>query len=225
MNAIKNKKTCLVAVSGGMDSYILVKYFENAGFEVKPVYFYHGSRQEYREIELIMNIHKNVVHYARVSLPFNKKGYTILDSNTGKNDYIPGRNTLFIANLMSMAESMLNVTPENQNTISISLGVTASGHESFPDTRPAFIEHSSKMVMAATEGKVSLLAPFLTMTRATVIAMGVGGYGITPKELAKTYSCYKGNPVHCGACHACKSRQKGFKEAGVPDLTTYKETI
>jgi 7-cyano-7-deazaguanine synthase len=37
----------------------------------------------------------------------------------------------------------------------------------------------------------------------------------------KTWSCYKGQFMHCGKCGTCVERREAFELAGVPDLTVY----
>jgi 7-cyano-7-deazaguanine synthase len=60
-----------------------------------------------------------------------------------------------------------------------------------------------------------VLTPLILLTKAQIIARGVGlglDYGLT-------HSCYAptatGSP--CGVCDSCALRAKGFAEAGVPD--------
>jgi 7-cyano-7-deazaguanine synthase len=42
-----------------------------------------------------------------------------------------------------------------------------------------------------------------------------------PYEL--TYSCYKGEELHCGECPTCKARRKAFIEADIEDPTEYQK--
>ena len=39
----------------------------------------------------------------------------------------------------------------------------------------------------------------------------------------KTWSCYKGQDLHCGRCGTCVERREAFYLAGVEDPTTYAE--
>lgn len=39
--------------------------------------------------------------------------------------------------------------------------------------------------------------------------------------LEKTWTCYRGGRIHCGACPPCGVRMESFQKAGVSDLTRY----
>jgi len=43
--------------------------------------------------------------------------------------------------------------------------------------------------------------------------------------LEKTRSCYSNMETHCGTCLTCRRRKKAFIDAGLPDLTEYREEI
>ena len=40
-----------------------------------------------------------------------------------------------------------------------------------------------------------------------------------------TYSCYEGRDIHCGICESCMRRKRGFKKAGMDDLTKYVKNV
>jgi 7-cyano-7-deazaguanine synthase len=68
----------------------------------------------------------------------------------------------------------------------------------------------------ALGGHLNLIRPFERLHKADVLLRGQG----LPLHL--TFSCI--NPkggLHCGDCNKCAERQKGFADAGLPDLTSY----
>jgi 7-cyano-7-deazaguanine synthase len=43
-------------------------------------------------------------------------------------------------------------------------------------------------------------------------------------DFSRTWSCYKGGPVHCGKCGTCVERREAFIQAGLADPTVYLST-
>ncbi|MEI6154738.1 MAG: 7-cyano-7-deazaguanine synthase, partial [Deltaproteobacteria bacterium] len=74
---------------------------------------------------------------------------------------------------------------------------------------------------ATVEGKmkITIHAPLISLTKAEIICKGVE-LGI---DYSLTSSCYDpaGDGKACGLCDSCELRQKGFREAGIPDPTSY----
>ena len=65
-------------------------------------------------------------------------------------------------------------------------------------------------------GGLRLIRPFATLHKAEVLARG------RRLPLHLTLSCI--DPVdgrHCGRCNKCAERTKGFRDAGICDLTAY----
>ena len=72
------------------------------------------------------------------------------------------------------------------------------------------------------EGKrISIHAPLIKLTKAQIIKKGVE-LGV---DYSLTLSCY--DPTEdgkaCGKCDSCLLRKKGFRAAGIADLTIYAE--
>jgi 7-cyano-7-deazaguanine synthase len=42
-------------------------------------------------------------------------------------------------------------------------------------------------------------------------------------DYSETWSCYKGEDVHCGRCGTCVERREALAEAGIEDTTEYAE--
>ena len=40
-------------------------------------------------------------------------------------------------------------------------------------------------------------------------------------DYSETWSCYKGEEVHCGKCGTCVERREALAEAGIEDKTEY----
>jgi 7-cyano-7-deazaguanine synthase len=102
--------------------------------------------------------------------------------------------------------------------------VHGGDHYIYPDCRPAFIKAIDAMLCVATDGFAvpgfGVLAPFLNWTKADIAQEGTR-LGV---DFTKTWSCYKGGDIHCGACGTCFERREAFRDAGITDPTEYLAT-
>ena len=107
----------------------------------------------------------------------------------------------------------------------IFIGVNAIDYSGYPDCRPEYIDAFERMANLATRGAVEgttpihIRAPLIAMTKAQIIRLGTS-LGV---DYSMTTSCYDPDATRraCGRCDACRLRQRGFEEAGVPDPTVY----
>jgi 7-cyano-7-deazaguanine synthase len=95
--------------------------------------------------------------------------------------------------------------------------VHAGDHPIYPDCRPEFIAAIARATELATDGAVTIAAPFTHQTK-TDIARLAGKLGV---PIALTWSCYEGGDAHCGQCGTCIERREALRDAGVPDPTAY----
>ena len=130
--------------------------------------------------------------------------------------YVPARNTIFLAHALAWAEMI----PAGH----IFIGVNAIHYSGYPDCRPEFIIMFESLANIGTKAGVEGLrfqihAPLIKMSKAEIIRKAVE----LDVDLALTHSCYDPTPKGraCGRCDSCQLRQKGFREAGVPDPIKY----
>jgi len=129
--------------------------------------------------------------------------------------YVPARNTVFLSLSLAWAEAT--------GASDLFIGVNALDYSGYPDCRPEFIAAFETMANLATRAGVEgarfrIHAPLQHMTKAD-IAREAARLGL---DAGMSWSCYdpRGHQ-HCGLCDACRLRQKGFAEAGLPDPTDY----
>jgi len=67
--------------------------------------------------------------------------------------------------------------------------------------------------------RIRIQTPLIDMTKAEIVTEGTR-LGV---DYAMTISCYDPDAEGraCGHCDSCQLRQKGFREAGLPDPTRY----
>ncbi|MGK7955350.1 MAG: 7-cyano-7-deazaguanine synthase QueC, partial [Crocosphaera sp.] len=145
-----------------------------------------------------------------LSLPQNGVDSTVIPST-----YVPGRNTVFIALALSLAEA--------KGAEAIYLGINAVDYSGYPDCRPEYLQAyetlASLSSKAGIEGKApQLVAPLITKTKVDIIKDAIR-LGV---PIAKTWSCYQGNQDPCGLCDSCRIRDRALIEAGYPELATSK---
>jgi 7-cyano-7-deazaguanine synthase len=130
--------------------------------------------------------------------------------------YVPARNTIFLSYALAWCEVL--------GAADIFIGVNAIDYSGYPDCRPAFIAAFEDLAGLATKTGVEgtrfrIHAPLLAMSKAQIIQKGIE-LGV---DFTLTHSCYDPTPdlLACGACHSCRIRLEGFREAGQKDPIPY----
>lgn len=217
-------KKAVVLLSGGLDSATTAAIALEDGYETIALSFRYGQRHE-----------KELAAAAKVASALGIKEHFIVDINLAqwggsaltdsaiaipqdgvKPDiipitYVPGRNTVFIAIALSLAEA--------KNAEAIYLGINAVDYSGYPDCRPEYLEAYQKLANLSSkvgiEGKApKLVAPLVLDSKVDIVRRAVGLK--VPIEL--TWSCYRGQEQPCGLCDSCRIRNAALIEAGYPEL-------
>lgn len=77
----------------------------------------------------------------------------------------------------------------------------------YPDCTPEFIGAMANAILVGTYNKVRLRAPLQYMNKAEVVDIGLR----LAVPFKQTWSCYKGEEMHCGVCPTCRSRKEAFE--------------
>lgn len=217
---IGSKKRCLLGVSGGLDSYIFYWDLKDRGYEVLPVFCKYG--QEYEEIEekKVAELYSDaLIIQMPIPLPFSNL------HKTGRNfnpDYIPARNVIILAYLQNMAETIYCYS-DNEEPIGVILGVSSFYCAGFPDSKRSFLDSMGAAIKESSDGRVFMVESWLTrVAKKDAVAHAVS-LGLSAESMSRTYSCFRGDEVHCGVCHSCMGRKRAFIESHVPDHTEYKD--
>jgi len=78
-----------------------------------------------------------------------------------------------------------------------------------------------KTILASSENKVHLEAPFLNYTKIDILKIGYAFATPFPYELTRT--CYKDQELSCGKCGSCQERLEAFNLLGKPDPIEYEK--
>jgi 7-cyano-7-deazaguanine synthase len=142
--------------------------------------------------------------------------------------YVPFRNGQLISKIAGIAAHRVeelnkkagNVESEKyEGRIYFGAHAEDAAGDAYPDCRLDFVGAMASAVYIGTYHQVRLKAPLIEMFKGEIIALGQN-LGV-PWHL--TWSCYKGEELHCGVCPTCRARKAGFEKAGVKDPTVYAE--
>lgn len=224
----------VVLLSGGLDSSTVCAAAKSEGRDVYALTLNYNQRNRW-ELQAASNVAKalgvkeHLVFPIDLSLfggssltddsipveksvPLEKIGESIPTS------YVPARNTIFLSLALAFAET--------RGASEIWIGVNSVDYSGYPDCRPEYIEAYGKMANLATkvgvEGQgVTIRTPLLDLTKGEIVKLGVS-LGV---DYSLTRTCYDldENGLSCGRCESCLLRKNGFKEAGVPDPTPYRQ--
>ena len=126
-----------------------------------------------------------------------------------KSTVVPFRNGIMLSIAAGIAES--------RGLKYVMMANHGGDHTIYPDCRAEFVEAMSEATKAGTFPGIEILAPYTGITKADIARRG--------KELgidySKTWSCYKGEDVHCGKCGTCVERKEALRDAGIEDTTIY----
>ncbi len=128
--------------------------------------------------------------------------------------YVPFRNGQLLSRIAGIADIERG---EDDAVIYMGIHAEDAAGWAYPDCTPEFFGAMANAIYVGTYFKVRLIAPLLFMMKADIVELGTRIN--VPWNL--TWSCYKGEEIHCGICPTCRARHAGFMAAGVSDPTLY----
>lgn len=216
-------KKSLIVYSGGLDSTTLL--WEYAGDIALAVNFNYGSNHNAREAECARsNCGKLGIQLLEIDLDFMSKYFrssllegadAIPEGNYNdenmRSTVVPFRNGIMLSIAAGLAETY--------NLDKILIANHAGDHAIYPDCRPGFVDAMGRAISEGTYEGIRLVAPYTHLTKAQIVERGAR-LGV---NYAETYSCYRGEELHCGTCGTCSERKEAFILANIPDPTEYKQ--
>ena len=216
--------TAIALLSGGLDSATAAALARENGDRVIGLSFDYGQRHR-RELDAAAQIAEQLqlAEHHQIAVDLAAWGGSALtdlnqtvpsegvESGVIPSTYVPGRNTVFIAIGLSLAEA--------RGAEHLVLGVNAVDYSGYPDCRPDYLQAFQTLAdlgsKAGREGHgTRLWAPLVTWSKTTIVqeALRLG----VPIET--TWSCYSGGEQPCGVCDSCRIRDAALRDAGRPDL-------
>ncbi|MGF1481020.1 MAG: 7-cyano-7-deazaguanine synthase QueC [Cyanophyceae cyanobacterium] len=220
------KETAVILLSGGLDSATTAAVALADGYNLVALSVRYGQRHE-RELTAAKEIVEalSIQEHYIVDIDLSLWGGSALTDKTRSipkegvqpgvipDTYVPGRNTVFIAVALSLAEA--------KSARTIYLGINAVDYSGYPDCRPEYLETYQRLAQLSSKSGLEgnapqLVAPLVRETKVDIVrrALRLG----VPIE--KTWSCYQGGVQPCGICDSCRIRDRALIEAERPELAT-----
>jgi 7-cyano-7-deazaguanine synthase len=216
--------TAIALLSGGLDSATAAALAIEAGYRVIGLSFDYGQRHR-RELQAAAALASTLALAEHHTIAVNLAAWggsaltdpalavpsNGVEAGAIPITYVPGRNTVFIALGLSLAEA--------RGADRLVLGVNAVDYSGYPDCRPDYLEAFQTLAdLASKAGReghgARLWAPLLTWSK-TEIVRQAARLGV---PIASTWSCYSGGAQPCGVCDSCRIRDAALIEAGLGNL-------
>jgi 7-cyano-7-deazaguanine synthase len=219
------KKKAIVLVSGGMDSVVALYEAHRTCEVLGGLSFNYGSKHNHKEIPCAEWHCKGLgIPHLAISLGFMGETFKSALLTSGgaipdghyeeqsmKQTVVPFRNGIMLSIAGGYAESL--------EAKAVVIAAHAGDHAIYPDCREDFMKAIAEAVRLGTYAEIEVLRPFIRMTKAEIARRGQE-LGV---DFSKTWSCYKGEEIHCGTCGTCVERREAFMLAGLKDPTPYAE--
>ncbi len=216
-------KDAILILSGGIDSVtMLYEYKERIALAVS---FDYGANHNSKELPMA-GFHCKKLGIPHIIIPLGfmadyfkssllsgaeaiPEGH-YADENM-KSTVVPFRNGIMLSIAIGLAES--------NDLHQVMMANHGGDHAVYPDCRPEFVAAIDATSQAGTYEHIRVVTPYTNLTKTDIVKKGLS-FGIDYK---KTWSCYKGEDIHCGCCGTCVERKEAFAEAGISDPTEYKQ--
>jgi 7-cyano-7-deazaguanine synthase len=224
--ASSQQPLAVALLSGGLDSATAAALAIEAGYRVIGLSFDYGQRHR-RELEAAAAVAEalQLSEHHTISVNLAAWGGSALtdaaiavptggvEAGVIPSTYVPGRNTVFIALGLSLAEA--------RGAQKLVLGVNAVDYSGYPDCRPDYLAAFQTLADLATkagrEGHgPQLWAPLVEWSKTEIVRQALR----LNVPIATTWSCYSGGEQPCGMCDSCRIRDAALIEAGRADLTS-----
>lgn len=182
--ALRHSTLATVLFSGGLDSTACAHFLQTRGLRLRGLFIDHGQAAARHEAA------SSAALAERLGIPLE----TCVLSNpclltAGE---LTGRNAMLVFNALFLTQGKADI---------LALGI----HAGVPyfDCSEAFFVTAGRLLGELTDGRVSLLAPFITWTKKDVYDY----FLTTGLPIALTYSCEAGSDPVCGTCASCRDRR------------------
>jgi 7-cyano-7-deazaguanine synthase len=199
---------CVLLLSGGLDSTVLLHDLLAKGKKVHALSFNYGQNHAQKEGFAALRIaNKLGVPWSTVYLTDAFSGALIggkvphgpYDDAQQAQTVVPNRNMVMLS--IAAAHAI------GQGIGTVCYAAHADDNAVYPDCRPDFIKAMEGALALCHYYPIRLYAPFAHMHKRDIVALG----RTLNVDFDKTWSCYEGGDEPCGKCGACDARKKAFQ--------------
>ena len=219
-------KSTIVIYSGGVDSTTLLYYMRSEGHRIKALGIDYGQRHikelaAARSICDTVNVEFRIGNLSELGPLLAGSALTSHDLDVPDGHYtdesmqltvVPNRNMLMLSVAIAWAVS--------SDFGGVAYAAHAGDHAIYPDCRPEFVDALFHAARVCHYRPIDVVSPFIHKTKADIVKIG----DELSVPFAQTWSCYRGETLHCGRCGTCTERAEAFVLAGVSDPTVYSST-
>ncbi len=215
---MSNKKA-IVLFSGGLDSATSAAIALAQGYDTIALSFSYGQKHA-KELDVANKLAPQLGikehHVIEVNLSL-WGGSSLTDKNLAipkdgveegiiPSTYVPGRNTVFIAIALSLAEA--------KQAQAIYLGINAVDYSGYPDCRPEYLQAFQQLANLSSKAGIEghapqLVAPLVNLSKVEIIKKAIS----LNVPIHQTWSCYQGGENPCGVCDSCRIRNEALSKA------------
>ena len=221
-------KQAVVLLSGGLDSATTAAIAISEGYRVIALSFRYGQRHEKelaaaKKVAQALGIEEHYISNIDLSQwggsSLTDESMTIpqdgVEPDVIPSTYVPGRNTVFIAIALSLAEA--------KSAEAIYLGINAVDYSGYPDCRPEYLAAYQQLANLSSKAGIEghapkLIAPLVENSKVDIVRRALE----LNVPIADTWSCYQGGKTPCGLCDSCRIRDRALIDAGRIDLISSK---
>ncbi|WP_158851154.1 7-cyano-7-deazaguanine synthase QueC [Saccharothrix deserti] len=218
----------VVIASGGLDSTVLAYWLAARHSRLTLLSFDYGQRHRVElrhaaEIARLLHSRHEIIDLTSLGALMTGSALTDASVAVPNGHYtdesmvvtvVPNRNAVMLDIAVSVAIAA--------RADAVAFGAHAGDHSVYPDCRPEFVERFARSVHAANDGllvpEFQVLAPFLSLSKTDIVRLGIA----LEVPFARTWSCYRGQEVHCGTCGTCVERREAFRDNDIDDPTVYR---
>lgn len=179
-----NAKLATVLFSGGIDSMCCAHFLRTRGFAVSGLFVDYG--------QAAVQFEKRACDTLSDAMEFSLHSVSCRGQKDFGSGEVLGRNHLLIS---------LGLVYSQMPTGILAIGIHA-GTDYF-DCSEHFFNAASALVTNQSDGKIELVAPFLTWQKADIYRYAIN----SDLPVESSYSCESGGLPPCGGCLSCQDRE------------------